>query len=241
MGLDLVEYVIAVEHAFEINFDDSEVERTTTVGEFHQLVLKELRAKYPWPDTGRARQQVCVSSRVFYRLRKALVGCGFAARNAITPKTELVSLIPRDGRRARWDQLSDAVKCTLPPLEHTIWLCYSLLVISILLTIWPIMSGHVYVGWQVVLWLICGVTGFFILAKKLLQPLAVEFPRDRQTVGSLVEWVTANHWSLFAEPNREWTDREVWETIRRLLVEHQGLEPEMITPDKSFVHDLGMD
>jgi len=75
----------------------------------------------------------------------------------------------------------------------------------------------------------------------LSRALAVDFHLRPQTVGNLVEWVVANNWTRFAEPHREWTDREVWDTFRRLLVERQGLDPAEITPDATFVDDLRMD
>jgi hypothetical protein len=53
--------------------------------------------------------------------------------------------------------------------------------------------------------------------------------------------LVANNWRHFAEPNRERTDREVWDTICRLLVESQGLDPAQINPDATFVDDLRMD
>jgi hypothetical protein len=57
----------------------------------------------------------------------------------------------------------------------------------------------------------------------------------------LVEWLVMKQRPRFAESDREWSDREVWETICHLLVEMQGLKPEQIRPEATFVDDLGMD
>lgn len=53
--------------------------------------------------------------------------------------------------------------------------------------------------------------------------------------------LTTHNWSQFAGPHREWTDREIWERLRRVFVEQQGLRLEQITPEAGIVYDLGMD
>jgi acyl carrier protein len=241
MGLDIVEYVMAVEQEFEIVFDDADLERIRSVGEFHQLVLREIRTKHPPVNVERARRAVCVSSRGFYHLRKALTQCGFATRKEIAPKTALESIIPKENRRVRWNELADVMKCVLPRLVRTKAVCWTFFACSTLLVLCPIGLGFMQSASAIELWLALSIPALCILSFELSQPLAVEFQRWHQTVGNLTEWLVANNWRHFAEPDREWTDREVWDTICRLLVERQGLDPAQITPDATFVDDLRMD
>jgi hypothetical protein len=232
---------MAVEREFELVFDDADLQRIGIVGQFHELVLREIRRKYPPGSVGQTRMAVCLSSRGFYQLRRALMRCAFATRKEIAPKTSLESMIPKENRRARWGELAAVMKCTLPQLVRTKALCWTLFAGSTLLALCLVGLGFIQSAAAVVLWLAVSVPCFYVLSIWLSRPLAVEFQRGQQTVGNLTEWLVANYRSHFAEPNREWTDGEVWDTIARLLVEKQGLDPAQITQDASFVHDLGME
>jgi hypothetical protein len=91
------------------------------------------------------------------------------------------------------------------------------------------------------LWLVLAGVGLPVLSFLLSKPRAIEFHRNCRTVEGLVEWLVMKQRPRFAESDREWSDREVWETICHLLVEMQGLKPEQIRPEATFVDDLGMD
>jgi len=146
MGLDIVEYVMAVEQEFEIVLDDDDLGRIRSVGEFHQLVLREIRTKHPPVNVDRARRAVCVSSRGFYHLRKALIQCGFGTRKEIAPKTVLESIIPKENRRARWGELAEAMKCELPRLVRGRALCWTLFGCSALPMLEAIAQDPAFVG-----------------------------------------------------------------------------------------------
>jgi hypothetical protein len=113
VGLDIVEFVIATEQEFEIAFDDAELSRIRTVGEFHEIVLRELRLKPPH-GTGDLMPKTVCASRAFYRLRKALIESGVARRKDVAPKAAFESLIPRENRRAVWDEVAHLMRCKLP-------------------------------------------------------------------------------------------------------------------------------
>jgi acyl carrier protein len=240
MGLDIVEYVVAVEKAFEIEFDDDELSRIRTVGEFHRLVLEELGGRQPHGQPLCAPEKVCVGSRAFYRLRRALVQCGVAGRKDVAPKAALESLIPRHDRKAIWDALSHSMRCKLPRLERPDGLCAALVALSAVTTLGLIALGAVQSDSGRTPWLVLGGAVVPILCFALSKPHAIEFRQSCQTVGGLVEWLTEEQRPRFAGSDRVWTDREVWETISGLLVEMQGLSPEQITPEATFVDDLGM-
>jgi acyl carrier protein len=241
MGLDIVEYVVAVEQALNIEFDDAELSGIGTVGEFHRLVLEELRGRQPHGRPACAPEKVCVGSRAFYRLRKALIECGVAGRKDVAPKTALESLIPKHDRKAIWDALAHSMRCKLPQLERPDGLCAVLIAGSAVTSLCLIALGAVQSdsGWT--WWSVLGGAAVPILSFALSRPRAIEFRQGCQTVGGLVEWLREEQRPRFAGADRVWTEREVWETISGLLVEMQGLSPEQITPEASFVYDLGMD
>ena len=241
MGLDIVEFVMATEKEFEIAFDDAELSRIRTVGEFHEIVLRELRLKQPHGTGDPTPKTVCASSRAFYRLRKALIDSGVARRKDVAPKASLESLIPRENRRAAWGEVAHLMRCKLPRLERTNVLCGVLLSAAACIVLAPLAFGFIQLGSGAVWWLALSAPGLLILFRKLSESRALEFQAECQTVEGLVGWLTTKQRPRFAQSERAWTDSEVWETIRRLLVEMQGLEPEQITPEATFVDDLGMD
>ena len=125
MGLDRVEFVMAVEEEFDISFDDPELSHIRTVGEFRDLVLNELRSKQRVEKADQTARAVCTSSRAFYRFRKALTDSAIARRKDVARNTALASLIPRDNRRAVWSEVAQSMRCRLPELERTLRLIHS--------------------------------------------------------------------------------------------------------------------
>jgi hypothetical protein len=94
MGLDLVEFVMAVEEAFELRFPDEDMIELTTPRKLIDYVAASLSA---------AKADVCLSQRAFYRLRSSLaerIGC---PRSALRPDTSLLEVIPVAERHAVWD------------------------------------------------------------------------------------------------------------------------------------------
>jgi acyl carrier protein len=242
MGLDIVEFVMAAEDEFDLTFDNVEFSRIRTVGEFHELVLKELRRKRPVEGTGTADPKTpCLSSRAFYSLRKALIASGVAGRKDVAPQASLESLIPRAGRRAVWDEVAHSMRCTLPRLQRSNTLCTALLIGGTLMVIAPLAFGSIQSRTGAAWWVALTSAGLSVLLLKASAPRALEFPSDCRSVDGLVQWLTTNQRRAVSDSRRVWTDREVWETISRLIVETQGVEPEQVTPEATFVEDLGMD
>ena len=133
------------EKEFGIAFDDAELSRISTVGDFYEIVLRELHLKQqgtvaPMPDTG------CASSRAFYRLRKALIESGLARRKDVAPKAALESLIPRKNRREKWEEVARLMSCRLPRLERTNMLCGALSTAAAFIVLAPIVFGLVQLG-----------------------------------------------------------------------------------------------
>ncbi|HEY0777303.1 MAG TPA: acyl carrier protein [Gemmatirosa sp.] len=104
MGLDAVEYVMAVEAAFGIELPDAEVRRIATVRELAAVV----RARVPTGPT-----DVCLSQRAFYRVRNAFVRHAGVPRAAVRPGTLLADLLPPEAptRERAWA----AVRADLGP------------------------------------------------------------------------------------------------------------------------------
>jgi len=89
VGLDTVEFVMEIEATFGIRLLDAEAERVSTFGDLHALVLRKL-----------VRGARCLTSAVFYRLRRALVTALAVERRAVRPAVSTETLVAAEGRAA---------------------------------------------------------------------------------------------------------------------------------------------
>jgi len=114
MGLDTVEFVIAIEEAFGITIEDADAESCTTPAKLTDLIL----SKFEKTD-----EKTCLSQRAFYRLRKAFRKALSVARKDFRPQAELEHLVPRDGRRTVWQDIGAATGARKwPKLIRPQWL-----------------------------------------------------------------------------------------------------------------------
>jgi hypothetical protein len=95
----------AVEKAFDIQFDDSEMERCETVGDLYALILKR------FPKVG-DRTQVCLTAASFYALRRAIRQFGGDA--IPRPETRLREIAGSINVRALWRHLESRLELQLP-------------------------------------------------------------------------------------------------------------------------------
>jgi hypothetical protein len=100
MGLDLVEFVFAVENAFGLYIPEPEAAELVTPG----LLIDYLVKRLPPTDTLQ-----CLDQIAFYRIRKGAMLAFDRPRNAIRPNTPWSSLIPPKARRHSWELLRHAV------------------------------------------------------------------------------------------------------------------------------------
>jgi len=115
MGLDSVEFVLALEDSFGIEIPNASAELMSTPRD----VINYLVGALPRADTG-----PCLSQHAFYKLRTALRSQSGIARAAITPDSELDAFVPRQGRSAAWESVRTYLgvrKLPGPPAESD-WL-----------------------------------------------------------------------------------------------------------------------
>lgn len=99
MGLDGVEFIMAVEEAFQIAIPDEDAERMLTPGDVVTYVFGRVGSE--WGDG-------CTEQRAFYRLRRASMKVFDQPRNAIRPVTRWDDVLPKRQRRHNWRLLHKA-------------------------------------------------------------------------------------------------------------------------------------
>lgn len=101
MGLDSVEFVMAVEEAFQIAIPDDVAERILTPGELVQYLLSRVGDGGNTPG--------CLEQRAFYRLRTGVMQVFAVPRKAIVPASLWEELLPPRRTRHNWQLLHQAV------------------------------------------------------------------------------------------------------------------------------------
>ena len=93
MGLDGVALVLAIEEEFGIDIADRDLERMLTVGDIHKHLVKHL-SKTP--------TKRCLTQKVFYQLRRAVMENYRLSRSSITPDTKLSDFLSEKEIEEGW-------------------------------------------------------------------------------------------------------------------------------------------
>lgn len=111
MGLDSVEFIMAVEEAFQIAISDKDASRMAKPGD----VVKHILARVGGDDS-----LACLEQRAFYKVRVATIRVLAQPRGAIKPDTYWDSILPGDQRRRNWNLLHQATGTPWWP-QLTLW------------------------------------------------------------------------------------------------------------------------
>jgi len=244
MGLDVVELVLRVEETFGIDLPDDELQSVRTVGDLYQLVLSKL-------DGG----DVCLSSRTFYRVRKAMTELLDVPSRSIRPATELQSLLPKSIRREMWMRIAEKTALNLPALEYPSWFQRLALGLGIAAAIVACFAAnrwaHSYESWAffqgfyIVLLIAVGCATLAVTWKSLhvaASSLGIVLPA--KTTGELARSVLARNYPHIREGAQRaaQTNRnEIWQVLRQIVVEQLQVREEDVVPDARFLEDLGVD
>lgn len=229
MGMDGVELIMAVEEAFEIQIPDEEAEQIRTVIDLYTLIWSKLPQAVP--------PRGCQSSATFYRIRRALMEqCGIP-RWEVRPAARLEALLPPEQRREDWRLLRRTTGMWLPELElpqpmSVAWTAFGWVVLSGCLMAYFVSPLSVALG--------CSLAGLVLTAKiqERLNLHAVQVPASCATVGSAVRYAVART-SVPSARGKTWKPEEVWNRVRRLIAHEYDIPLEEVTPQASFVDDLG--
>ena len=232
MGLDSVELVLEVEDAFGFSIPDEDAAGLTTVGKLYDYVLTH---------RFRGKQDACLSSMTFYKLRRGLMLVLQVPRNSVRVSAELSAIIPKHRRRT-WRAIEKATGFRLPFLRRPGWVVTlgALAAVGLGVATSALLRLKPFGGGVIVAILSTGVFAYFLFW--LTWSLAYEFPPDVATVGQLAKATLArNYRPIVAESKKSATDAEVWEILQRIIGEQLGVRIDQLTKETSFVEDLHVD
>lgn len=108
MGLDSVELVMAIEEEFGLDIPDRDAEKMITVGDVYEWLRVRLSTADP---------RACLTQRVFYKLRRALIENYNVSRHTISPDTRLTELLPLSVVEEGWPFLQMFIDLKTPPFK----------------------------------------------------------------------------------------------------------------------------
>lgn len=229
MGLDAVELMMEVEETFAIKVMDDDAVEMRTVGDLYRYILQHM------PPEKTAR--ICLSAVTFYRLRQAFKKLGGVAR--LRPRDAITMLLPQRGRRRFWSELQQTANLSLPPLRRPGWLVWlsTLLVVAAS----ALVGAQVYQAthsqsWAAVAGIASAIVGA-VIASIVTLPAAVCPPHA--TLRSLAAATLGLNYPRLREEYRHQAV-DVWDTLKAILVNQLGVPADRVTPEASFVNDLGL-
>lgn len=108
MGLDSVELVLAIEEEFGVDIPDRDAEKMYTVGAVYDWLKLRIASETP---------TACLTQKIFYKLRRALIESYRLERQAITPDSRLTDLLPIEIAEDGWPFLQMFIDLKTPPFK----------------------------------------------------------------------------------------------------------------------------
>lgn len=222
MGLQSVEFVLEGDRRFGVNIPDQYAEKFETVGGIVEFITTELNC--------RARE-TCLTSRMFYTLRRAIIESFGVDRSAVHVDTKLETLIPLKGRRGSWVRLRNSI-ADLPALNYsgpTLAIIFVLLLISLIISIACFRFGEFTPGFSFAC-LFGIIIGLFIH-----RPFATQFPCRASSIRELVTETCLS--GKVVGPSK--ADVEL--CVRKIASEAGGIKLEKVKMESRFIGELFYD
>ncbi len=218
MGLDGVELLMATEEEFQITVNDQEASKICTVGDLYSLILSKL---------GELRGVRCLTSYTFYRLRRTLIKVLGIQRLQLFPKQEMEIILPKKGRRAQWKALAEQLNFRLPELQRPKWFSRFFTFGVLFWLVGSLLGGVIGFFTPLFTWISVILSLIFAWgAYRLSEPLAVYWAPEITTVGEMTKEVVRFNFRKASSTVKQWNDdKEVWESLKRLIVEQLAVKP----------------
>lgn len=234
MGLDAIEIVMRVEKTFAIKIKDEEAEVLRTVGDMHQLV---------WSKIDGTVSDSCASQSIFYRLRSSMTETYDIDRMKVSPDILLPQLIPVNQTIAQWQNFSLNANLKLPDLEYRQpynSIRYLLRINAIICTLFAVLIA-IYYSTLLPL-LLCPISYIvFVFFDKIFSNKKTAAPSvSMRQFASNVLALNIDNLKNVNGKSIYITRKEMEKIINNIIVDVLGVRVKDVTPEKSFVKDLGI-
>ena len=184
-----------------------------------------------------ADEEGCLTSIVFYKIRRAMMAVLQVPRKNVRAATRLSALIPRHRRRA-WHAIRKLSGLRLPRLRRPVWVTAAATLASLLLAVAaPLLLGRRLLNGAIWLAVLVGTAAGYLLYW-LTTPLAFEFQPECHTVGELTIATLARNFQAVHDEAKSSNAAEVWDVLCRIVSEQLGVRAGDLTRETDFVKDL---
>jgi hypothetical protein len=228
-GEDTCDLMRTIEVSFGVMFNEDELVEAKTIGELAGYISRKMQ--HPLSEK-------CLSTLVFYQVRRALINSFGISRARITPETPLRELMPWKGRRRRWREIQNQLRFVLPELRWPLWLVALSFVV---------VAAVFWLGWNRLVSFAGSASGLFtffgaicawILLLKLLATFARTFPRSCETFGDFVKLLLARNYAQIASMHGWSSEREVLLVLRQLVAAEVSIDVEKVDSSTLFPEGL---
>jgi hypothetical protein len=240
--MDSLVLVRCVEEEFSIYLPDDELTEVYTVGNLYNLLLRKLK---PTPD--------CLTSKAFYRIRRAMTAVLGLPRRSIRPATFLDDLLNEKQIREQWSAIAHESGLKLPSLRHTVEWKHSVQMLSavlsfvITLALTKVLSQFASITldnyFVFTAFFILGLILFAVIYTMLLK--ATPFRRSvlpTLSAGELSRAVLSMNGAEFTRETNgaaKLTQDQVWIRLVGVFCDQMAFRPEDVVPSASILVDLG--
>ena len=231
MGLDLVEFVMAIEERFDISIPDEDVATIATPRALMDYVANKVEVQ---------DELSCLSQKAFHILRRGFMHSFGLSRSAIRVDSSLNDLIPVRQRRQHWKQLADAVGATdWPDLSRSTFVISVIAVFSLVsFLLLPAALSSIHISMLPTLISLSGASLVLFVGLWATQPLKTRF-RLYRNVEDMVRFLIAKNSFLVKAKRSGWTREEIQSSVRQIVVEQFGISN--FNDDDRFIEDIGVD
>jgi hypothetical protein len=228
---DLLELAFTIEEQFGMRLKDRDAEHIMTMGQLQSYILEK---------QGKRITEFCASSRVFYRLRQALIQGFGAQRCHITTAAAMTALLPRKSRAQHWERLGALLGgWDMPRLEpglRTLLVPLLCLMGLILPTLVFPRQSHLGFAIFLVALLSTPLAMWLFVLRPYKNPTII--PWSCATVGGAVKaLLRQNYGRLLTETGRFQETNEVWQKLCDIVTQWGGVNRGVLTPATRFDKD----
>lgn len=245
MDPDVAYLVEEIERAFQVKFDADELADESRLDD----VTRALQLRFADLSSDQ-----CLTSIVFWRLRRACVSLFELDRKEISPTSSVDLVLPLKGRRKAWRQLSHSAGLMLPGLEfETGWSTAIFFMTCI-----PPVALTVALGIKVLemprtlMWSLVGVLilGAVILASclllvvaptlwfALLKRFASKLPDHVVSMGDLARAAVALNYGELVTERGSSREREISEALRWVIADATAIQPSAFMTEDPTLLDI---
>jgi hypothetical protein len=214
---DDIDLLYDLEKAFDVKFQNDEVEKWMTIEEAFEGLKKHFK-------TDEQQQTVCLSARAFRKMRPILIGAGFDSK--IKPSSLVNS---RKLKSVRWIKKSALKEVQLElPITLGFGQCLGLLFMPVVLVVF-------WNPWKLLPQISFAITGLLIaIGFAVTKFCDNDFPSDIKTVGDLCEKVASKNFAKLLGEERVTTQVSLWNAFVEVIEMSTGVEKSLIVPSATF-------